>query len=106
MDDTTLRELEMYVGAGNVHKIRQGPQTLSTPMKQLRADYAANRIVDGHHPLNEWNRMNVAIRTDVNCNIQPDKKKNDPRNRIDGFMAELDAYIVLMNRFEDYSQTC
>lgn len=106
MDDSTLRDLEMFVGANNVHKVRQGAATLSQPMKQLKADYAANRIIDNHNPMNEWCRMNVAIRTDINCNIQPDKKKNDPRNRIDGFMAELDAYIVLMNRYDEYLQTC
>ena len=104
MDDSTLRDLESFVGKNRVFKVRQGAQTLSQPMRQLRADYKANRIVDGHHPINEWCRMNVAIRSDVNANIQPDKKKNDPRNRIDGFAAELDGYITLMNLYDEYMQ--
>ena len=104
IDDSTLRELEMYVGKDRVMKVRQGPATLSQPMKQLRADYRANRIVDGHNPINEWCRMNVTVRTDVNANIQPYKKELNPRNRIDGFMAELDAYVTLGNMMDIYQQ--
>lgn len=109
MDDTTIRDLEAYAGKSRVIPVRQGPMTLSQPMKQLKADYAAGRIVDNHNPITEWCRMNVAVRVDVNGNIQPDKKgKGDsspnPTNRIDGFMAELDAYVVLNNLMDEYSQ--
>lgn len=104
MDDSTRRELEMMVGRCDV--VRQGPQTLSNPMKQLKADYEANRIVDNHNPINEWCRMNVAVRSDVNDNIQPDKKGRNPKNRIDGFAAELDAYITLCNRYDDFISVC
>lgn len=104
MDDTTLRDLENYVGRNRVMRVRQGAITLSMPMKQLKADYKAHRIVDNHNPVNEWCRMNVSVRADVNGNIQPDKKDNSPTNRIDGFMAELDAYVVLMNLMDEYQQ--
>lgn len=106
MDDTTRRDLEMFVGRGRAVPVRQGAITLSAPMKQLRADFRANRIVDGHNPVNEWCRMNVSVRSDMNDNIQPDKKLNDPRNRIDGFMAELDAYVTLLNLMDEYLQVC
>ena len=46
--------------------------------------------------------MNVSVRTDINDNIQPEKDKNNPANRIDPFMAELDAYIVLYEFMDDY----
>ena len=104
MDPTATRQLEDYVGQGRAHPVRQGPATLSQPMKQLRADYRANRLVYNRNPIDEWCRMNVSVRTDVNGNIQPDKKSDRPANRIDGFMAELDAYIVLNNIFDEYSQ--
>ena len=104
MDDTSVRNLEAYVGKSRVVPVRQGAQTLSMPMKQLKADYAANRIVDNHNPITEWCRMNVSVRVDVNDNIQPDKKQSNPSNRIDGFMAELDAYIVLNNIMDEYQQ--
>lgn len=103
IDDATLRDLELFVGRGRVVKVRQGAQTLSQPMRQIRADYRAKRIVDGHNPVNEWCRMNVAVRADVNGNIQPDKKDLNPSNRIDGFAAELDAYKALNDLMDDYA---
>lgn len=104
MDDTTRRELEAFVGKGRAIPVRQGAITLSQPMKQIRADYKANRIVDNHNPVNEWCRMNVTIKADVNGNIQPYKKELNPSNRIDGFAAELDAYTTLHNLMDEYSQ--
>ena len=73
-------------------------------MKQLKVDYGANRIIDNHNPVNEWARMNVAVRVDINDNIQPEKSKGDPRHRIDPFMAELDAYVTLYNFYDEYMQ--
>lgn len=102
IDDSLRRDLAQLVGESRVIPVRQGALTLSQPMKQIRADYKAGVIVDNHNPVNEFCRMNVEIRTDINGNIQPFKKKSDPRNRIDGFMAELDAYIGLANLRDDY----
>lgn len=104
MDDSTRRELETFVGKGRAIPVRQGPSTLSQPMKQIRADYKAGRIVDNHNPVNEWCRMNVTVKADVNGNIQPYKKELNPMNRIDGFMAEINAYTTLHNLMDDYSQ--
>ena len=56
------------------------------------------------HPINRWCRMNVQVKTDVNQNIQPDKRNNNPANRIDGFMAELDAYVTLLDYQDEYMQ--
>ena len=102
VDDSTLRELQSFVGERNCHKVRQGAITLSQPMKQLKAEYMAGHVVDDHNPVNEWCRMNVQVRPDTNGNIQPDKKQNNPKYRIDGFIAELCAYTVLMDRHDDY----
>lgn len=102
MDDSTVRSLEGFVGKSRCRRVRQGAITLSQPMKQLRADYRAGRIVDNDHPINQWCRMNVTVKADANGNIQPYKKENDPRNRIDGFAAELDAYVVLCDLMADY----
>ena len=102
ISDAERQSMEDLVGKGRALPVRQGALTLSQPMKQLRADYQANRIVDNNHPINAWCRMNVKVRTDINGNIQPAKKLDNPKNRIDGFAAELDAYTTLMNLFEDY----
>lgn len=102
IDDTLKRELESFVGSKYAIPVRQGPQTLSQPMKQLKADYKINRIVDNKHPITSWCRMNVQVRSDVNGNLAPNKKMDNPANRIDGWAAELDAYIVLNNYMDDY----
>lgn len=102
IDDRTREGLEQLCGKDRLVFVRQVARTLSGPMKQLRADLGSNRIVDGHNPINEWCRMNVAVKADVNGNIQPDKKNRDPRNRIDGFVAELCAYTVLDQFMEEY----
>ena len=95
-------QLVQYVGKGRCIPVRQGPKTLSAPMKQLRAQYAGNIVVDGHHPINEWCRMNVSIKTDINGNIQPVKMHGKAKNRIDGFAAELCAYVAFMQFEEEY----
>ena len=102
VDDSTLRDLQAFVGERNCHKVRQGAITLSQPMKQLRAEYQAHHVIDDHNPVNEFCRLNVEIRPDINGNIQPNKKQNNPKFRIDGFIAELCAYTVMTNVMDEY----
>ncbi|WP_298578872.1 terminase large subunit [uncultured Olegusella sp.] len=104
MDDNTVKNLKLLVGESRVKAVRQGAPTLSEPMKRIKADYKDKRIIDNAHPINRWCRMNVMVKEDVNKNIQPDKKNNSAKNRIDGFMAELDAYVVLLNMYDEYRQ--
>ena len=99
MDEEALVQ---YVGKDRCVPVRQGPKTLSQPMKQLRAQFAGDLVVDGHNPVNEWCRMNVSVKTDVNANIQPVKMQGKAKNRIDGFMAELCAYVAYMLYKDDY----
>lgn len=94
--------LNSYVGKGMCEPVRQGPKTLSQPMKQFRAQLADNIVVDGHNPINEWCRMNTSIKTDVNANIQPVKLGGKAKNRIDGMMAELCAYIAYLRHRDEY----
>lgn len=97
-------ELKAFVGPSRFLEVRQGKYTLSAPMKQLQVEHRAGRIVDNHNPVNEFCRLNVMVKSDVNGNIQPLKKNLDPRNRIDGFAAELDAYVALLHFKEEYLQ--
>jgi len=94
--------LKQYVGNERCIAVRQGPKTLSTPMKQLRAQFANNLVVDGGCPVSSWCRMNVSIKSDTNANIQPVKMAGKAKNRIDGFMAELCAYVAYMLHKEEY----
>lgn len=94
--------LEDYVGKEHCEAVRQGAQTFSTPMKQLQADYRSGLVVDGHNPVNEWCRGNVMIERDKNDNIRPLKASGKAKNRIDGFIAELCAYIAYMRHRDEY----
>lgn len=101
-DMPTMDAYRGFFGATNCHEVRQGAQTLSQPMKELRAIYRAGRLVDNSNPVAEWCRSNVMVRTDENGNIAPSKKGQDPRNRIDAFAAELDAWVVLKDSLDSY----
>lgn len=103
MDDNTLENLSSLVGSNNVEVVRQGVQTLSQPMKQLKADLRDNRIIDNNNPIDHWCNLNLAAKVDVNENVQPVKKAGST-TRIDGFMAMLDAYIELLRHEDEYKQ--
>ena len=103
MDDNTLENMRSLVGLNNVEVVRQGVQTLSQPMKQLKADLRDNRIIDGNNPIDHWCNLNLAAKIDVNENVQPVKKAGST-TRIDGFMALLDAYIELLRHEDEYKQ--
>lgn len=101
-DTPTVDAYVGYFGKDNFIKVIQGAKTLSMPMKEIRALYRENRIVDNANPVAEWCRSNVMVRTDVNGNIQPDKKNEDPRNRIDAWAAEIDAFVTLQDQMDNY----
>lgn len=101
-DVPTVEAYQGYFGKANFLKVHQGPQTLSMPMREIRALYRENKVIDNHNPLVEWCRSNVMVRTDANGNIAPDKKNDDPRNRIDAWAAEIDAFVTLRDQMDNY----
>lgn len=100
-DDSWKETARQFVGRKRCEEVRFGPQTLSIPMKQIRSDYERKRIVDNDNPVNQWCRMNVGIVTDTNDNIKP-VKANGSSGRIDGWAAEIAAYVCLGRHMEDY----
>ncbi|MDR3565570.1 MAG: terminase large subunit [Negativicutes bacterium] len=102
IEDSLLNEFIAEFGRESMIKIRQGVQTLSYPMKSLKGDLAAKKIVFNKNPIDMWNLSNLEIRTDINGNIQPVKGK-DNRRRIDGAMALIDAYVVLQDKMDEYA---
>ena len=97
IDDTLLREFRAEFGPNSMVPVRQGPITLSQPMKDLKADFQAHRVIYDDNPIDKWCLANTQIKTDVNGNIQP-VKALDSRNRIDGTVALLCAYTVLRDK--------
>ena len=51
--------------------VRQGTLSLSSLMKDLKADLGAGLVVDNNNPIDKWCMVNTEVRTDINGNIQP-----------------------------------
>lgn len=100
-DDSWKDTARQFVGKKRAEEVRFGAISLSIPMKQIRSDYEHKRFIDNNHPINQWCRMNVGIVTDTNDNIKP-VKANGPSGRIDGWAAEICAYVAMQRHLEDY----
>lgn len=102
IDDSLLREFKAEFGPNSMIPIRQGPATMSQPLKDLRADLGANLIVHNGHPIDMWNLSNAEIKADINGNIQL-VKGMDTRKRIDGVVSLACGYIALNDKWDEYS---
>jgi len=99
--DYWVEEMKTSFGQESMIKVIQGKKTLSSPMKSLGADLSKKLIVYNNNPIDKWCLCNTAIDIDKNDNIQPIKTSN-PRKRIDGTAALLDAYTALQEKLNDY----
>lgn len=95
-------EMRGCFGAESMIPVIQGKKTLSAPMKSLGADMRAGLVIYNNNPVDKWNFSNVAYDEDRNGNISPCKTSRATR-RIDGFAALLDAYVVLQQKRELYT---
>ncbi|MDD9148150.1 terminase large subunit [Sporolactobacillus sp. CQH2019] len=102
VDDATLRMFQGEFGPNSMIPIRQGPATMSQPLKELKADLHAGKIVHNGNPIDMWCLSNAEIKADINGNIQL-VKGMDNRKRIDGVASLADGYIVLKDMFDEYS---
>lgn len=103
IDDSLLRLFKDEFGENSMIPVRQGVVTLSQPMKDLKADFAAKRIVYNNNPVDKMCLLNTEVSVpDKNGNIQP-VKGVDERRRIDGTAALLDGYAVLKNKMNEYA---
>lgn len=99
--ENILPDLKSMIGEANVEPVRQGPRTYSDPLKQMKAEMRAGRIIDGGNSIDHMCNLNAAVKVDSNANYTV-VKKDGPTSRIDGFMALLDAYIALQRHYEEY----
>ena len=96
-----VEEMGGIFGPAAMVPVIQGKKTLSGPMKELGADLESKLIVYNNNPIDKWCLTNTAIDVDKNDNIQP-MKTSHQRKRIDGTAALLDAYVVLLDKKQDY----
>lgn len=79
----------------------QGAKTLSLPMQQMGQDLKAKRIVYDNNPVTKWCLSNTGIEVDRNGNIVP-VKAQAAKQRIDGTASMLDAYVGLMEHYNEF----
>lgn len=77
--------------------IRQGPATLSAPMKYLLERVLKGELRHAGHEVLTWNADCVSVRSDANGNIAPQKDRLEADGkRIDGISALINALVRLM----------
>lgn len=76
-------------------EVRQGPRTLSEPMKDLEAKVAQGKIIHFDDPILKWAMSNVVATADSNGNIKPDKSKTT--QKIDPAAALFTAHSRAMS---------
>lgn len=96
-----VEEMQGEFGKEAMIPIVQGKKTLSDPMKLLEAELEKKIINYNNNPVDKWCLCNTAVDIDKNDNIQPIKTSN-PRKRIDGLAALLDAYVVYNDKTNEY----
>lgn len=101
VDSSLLQAFESEFGRESMCKVRQGVYTLSAPMKELKADLCAHKVIYNNNPIDKWCLLNTEIKTDINGNIQPIKGV-DNRKRIDGAVSLIIGYVILKEKMSDY----
>lgn len=96
-----VEDMQGYFGADSMVAVHQGKKTLSEPMKRLGNDLTSKLIVYNNNPIDKWCLTNTAYEEDKNGNIQPHKTSKATR-RIDGTAALLDAYVVFLEKRDEY----
>ncbi|MDH2474262.1 terminase large subunit [Clostridium perfringens] len=101
VDDSLGEAYKNEFGRDSMIVVRQGKLTLSSPMKELKADLEANRVIYNNNPIIKWCLSNMEVQSDINGNIQP-VKGMDSRKRIDGGVALIIGYVVLKDKMSEY----
>lgn len=92
---------EMRNNAFTLEEVIQGAITMSAPMKLLASELQSKAINYNNNPILKWCLTNTQIEVDKNENIRPVKGKNS-KQRIDGTVSLIDAYVVYQRHYEDF----
>lgn len=93
-------KIEMQENGFDMVEVRQGFKTESAPLKQMKADLMDKKINYNNNPILKWNLSNAAVKKDDNENIMLSKEKS--RQRIDGVASLMDAYVIFVNKQQEY----
>lgn len=92
---------EMKNSGFTLEEVIQGAKTMSTPMKILATDLEKKLINYNNNPILKWCLTNTQVEVDKNDNIRPVKGRNS-KQRIDGTVSFIDAYVLLQQHYDDY----
>lgn len=92
---------EMKNAGFTLEEVIQGARTMSTPMKILATDLQKKLINYNNNPILKWCLTNTQVEVDKNDNIRPVKGRNS-KQRIDGTVSFIDAYVLLQQHYDDY----
>lgn len=81
-------------------EVRQGAKTMSAPMKQLKADLIDKKVNYDNNPILKWCLSNLSVKVDENENIRPYKEHQ--RQRIDGAVSLIDAYVIFYDHMQEF----
>lgn len=95
-----IEEMHSNFGKSAFEGVAQGAQSFSSPLKNLKAEFQARRVIYNNNPVLKWCLTNTAVQTDNNNNIRPVKQKS--AMRIDGLISLLNAYVVFERHREEY----
>ena len=93
-------KVEMEENGFDMVEVRQGFKTESSPLKQMKGDLIDKKINYNNNPILKWNLSNVVVKTDDNENIMLSKEK--AKQRIDGVASLMDAYVIYINKQQEY----
>lgn len=93
--------VEMERNSFKMERVIQGAKTMSAPMKQLEAEFKNRNINYNNNPILKWNLTNTQIKPDENWNIRPVKGRNT-KQRMDGTVSLIDAFVTYMQHYEDF----
>lgn len=93
-------KIEMEENGFDMVEVRQGFKTESAPLKQMKADLIDKKINYNNNPILKWNLSNVVVKVDDNENIMLSKEK--AKQRIDGVASLMDAYVIYVNKQQEY----
>lgn len=98
--NATFWKIEMEEQGFDMVEVRQGFKTESAPLKQMKADLMDKKINYNNNPILKWNLSNVVVKVDDNENIMLSKEK--ATQRIDGVASLMDAYVIYINKQQEY----
>ena len=96
-----LSEMEETFGTTVMLPVRQGKQTLSSPMYYLEQMLSSKKVNYENNPITKIHIGNTQADIDKNGNIQP-IKGTDRNRKIDGLACMLNAFVVYLDLAEEF----